>query len=67
MSRLLNFCRTRRGGALYAERLMDELGFLDDPGDRLGMLDAQELRAPRVVLDLGPLDLDRLAAELSRL
>ncbi len=31
------------------------------------MLDAQELRAPRVVLDLGPLDLDRLAAELSRL
>ena len=32
---------------------MAELGFLDDPGDRLGMLDAQELRAARVVLDIG--------------
>jgi uncharacterized protein (DUF885 family) len=41
------------GWALYAERLMDELGFLADPGDRLGMLDAQELRAARVVLDIG--------------
>jgi uncharacterized protein (DUF885 family) len=41
------------GWALYAERLMGELGFLDDPGDRLGMLDAQELRAARVVLDTG--------------
>ena len=26
------------GWALYAERLMDELGYLDDPADRLGML-----------------------------
>ena len=41
------------GWALYAERLMGELGFLDDLGDRLGMLDAQELRAARVVLDIG--------------
>ena len=41
------------GWALYAERLMAELGFLDDPGDRLGMLDAQRLRAARVVLDIG--------------
>ncbi|MGI9005844.1 MAG: DUF885 domain-containing protein [Streptosporangiaceae bacterium] len=41
------------GWALYAERLMDELGFLSDPGDRLGMLDAQLLRAARVVVDLG--------------
>ncbi|HYN29538.1 MAG TPA: DUF885 domain-containing protein [Dermatophilaceae bacterium] len=41
------------GWALYAERLMDELGFLDDPGDRLGMLDGQSLRAARVVLDIG--------------
>jgi uncharacterized protein (DUF885 family) len=41
------------GWALYAERLMGELGFLEDPGDRLGMLDAQELRAARVVLDIG--------------
>lgn len=41
------------GWALYAERLMQELGYLDDPGDRLGMLDAQRMRAARVVLDLG--------------
>ncbi|MDE2386236.1 MAG: DUF885 domain-containing protein [Actinomycetales bacterium] len=41
------------GWALYAERLMADLGFLDDPGDRLGMLDGQRMRAARVVLDLG--------------
>ncbi|MGI8627420.1 MAG: DUF885 domain-containing protein [Geodermatophilaceae bacterium] len=41
------------GWALYAERLMAELGFLDDPGDRLGMLDSQGFRAARVVLDMG--------------
>jgi len=41
------------GWALYAERLMQELGFLDDPGDRLGMLDGQRMRAARVVLDIG--------------
>ncbi len=41
------------GWALYAERLMADLGFLDDPGDRLGMLDSQRLRAARVVLDIG--------------
>ena len=41
------------GWALYAERLMSDLGFLSDPGDRLGMLDAQRMRAARVVLDLG--------------
>jgi uncharacterized protein (DUF885 family) len=41
------------GWALYAERLMEELGYLADPGNRLGMLDAQLLRAARVVVDLG--------------
>jgi uncharacterized protein (DUF885 family) len=41
------------GWALYAERLMDELGYLADPGDRLGMLDAQAMRAARVVVDIG--------------
>jgi uncharacterized protein (DUF885 family) len=41
------------GWALYAERLMADLGFLDDPADYLGMLDAQSLRAARVVLDIG--------------
>jgi uncharacterized protein (DUF885 family) len=41
------------GWALYAERLMDELGYLEDPGDRLGMLDAQAMRAARVLVDIG--------------
>ncbi len=41
------------GWALYAERLMADLGYLDDPADRIGMLDAQRMRAARVVLDLG--------------
>lgn len=41
------------GWALYAERLMDELGFLADPGDRMGMLDGQRMRAARVVFDIG--------------
>lgn len=41
------------GWALYAERLMAELGFLADPGALMGLLDAQSLRAVRVVLDLG--------------
>ncbi|MEA9983708.1 DUF885 domain-containing protein [Subtercola sp. RTI3] len=41
------------GWALYAERLMQELGYLDNPADRFGMLDGQRLRAARVVLDIG--------------
>jgi uncharacterized protein (DUF885 family) len=41
------------GWALYAERLMDELGFLADPGQRLGYLDAQQMRAVRVIIDIG--------------
>jgi uncharacterized protein (DUF885 family) len=41
------------GWALYAERLMGELGYLDDPGDELGMLAAQAMRAMRVVVDIG--------------
>lgn len=41
------------GWALYAERLMDELGYLEDPGDRLGMLDGQAIRAARVIVDIG--------------
>ncbi|MGY1837762.1 MULTISPECIES: DUF885 domain-containing protein [unclassified Modestobacter] len=41
------------GWALYAERLMDELGFLTDTGARLGYLDAQQMRAVRVVIDIG--------------
>jgi uncharacterized protein (DUF885 family) len=41
------------GWALYAERLMDELGFLEDPGARIGFLDAQQMRAVRVIVDIG--------------
>ncbi|MGV9881574.1 DUF885 domain-containing protein [Streptomyces sp. NPDC003006] len=41
------------GWALYAERLMDELGFLTDPERRLGYLDAQMMRALRVIVDIG--------------
>ncbi|MDQ0575487.1 DUF885 domain-containing protein [Agromyces albus] len=41
------------GWALYAERLMEGLGYLDDPADRLGMLDGQRMRAARVALDIG--------------
>ncbi|MEW2395549.1 DUF885 domain-containing protein [Streptomyces sp. NPDC046862] len=41
------------GWALYAERLMDELGFLTDAEERLGYLDAQMMRALRVIVDIG--------------
>ncbi|MGY1811652.1 DUF885 domain-containing protein [Blastococcus sp. SYSU D00820] len=58
------------GWALYAERLMDELGYLTAPGARMGYLDAQQLRAIRVVIDIGmhlqlpvPGDADGVLAE----
>ncbi len=41
------------GWALYAERLMGELGYLDNPDYELGMLRAQAMRAMRVVVDIG--------------
>jgi uncharacterized protein (DUF885 family) len=41
------------GWALYAERLMDELGYYSDPADELGFLSNQALRAVRVVIDIG--------------
>lgn len=42
------------GWGLYAERLMAELGFYPDPAHYLGMLaGGQQLRAARVVLDIG--------------
>jgi uncharacterized protein (DUF885 family) len=41
------------GWALYAERLMDELGYFDHPATELGFLSAQAMRAARVVLDIG--------------
>lgn len=41
------------GWALYAERLADELGWYEAPGQRLGMLKGSALRAARVVIDIG--------------
>jgi uncharacterized protein (DUF885 family) len=41
------------GWALYAERLMGELGYFEDPAFELGMLRAQAMRAVRVIVDLG--------------
>ncbi|AXH95865.1 DUF885 domain-containing protein [Ornithinimicrobium avium] len=41
------------GWALYSEWLMADLGYMDDPGNRMGLLDAQALRAARVVIDIG--------------
>ena len=32
---------------------MAELGYMDDPGYRMGLLDSQRLRAARVVVDIG--------------
>ncbi|UZX02425.1 DUF885 domain-containing protein [Arthrobacter sp. CDRTa11] len=51
-----NVCWTSghgEGWALYAEKLMQELGYLSDPGDYMGMLDGQRMRAARVVFDIG--------------
>lgn len=41
------------GWALYAERLMQDLGYLENPADLFGMLDGQRMRAARVVIDIG--------------
>jgi len=41
------------GWALYAERLMNELGFFEDLGDEMGFLAGQALRAARIVVDIG--------------
>lgn len=41
------------GWALYAERLMDELGYFEKPEYRLGLLASQLFRATRVVVDIG--------------
>jgi uncharacterized protein (DUF885 family) len=41
------------GWALYSERLMGELGYLNDPGAHLGMLGGQLESAAIVALDIG--------------
>ena len=51
--RKLCFCSGHgEGWALYAEQLMDELGYLE-LGSRMGMLDAQAFRTIRVIIDIG--------------
>jgi uncharacterized protein (DUF885 family) len=52
--RMIAWCSGHgEGWALYSERLMEEMGYLDDPGERMGMLDSQAMRASRVVVDIG--------------
>ena len=41
------------GWALYAERLMDELGFFEKAEYRLGLLASQLFRSTRVIVDIG--------------
>jgi uncharacterized protein (DUF885 family) len=41
------------GWAMYAEVLMGELGYLDDPQHYFGMLAKQMYRAARIVVDIG--------------
>ncbi|GAA1183113.1 hypothetical protein CGLAUT_00285 [Corynebacterium glaucum] len=41
------------GWALYAEHLMADHGYFDDPGYRMGLLDSRRLRLARVLVDVG--------------
>lgn len=41
------------GWALYSEKLMDELGYFEDPGYKMGYLMCQAMRAARVIVDIG--------------
>lgn len=41
------------GWALYAEHLMGELGYLERPEYRVGLLSSQLLRSCRIVIDIG--------------
>jgi uncharacterized protein (DUF885 family) len=52
--RLLGFYSGHgEGWALYAERLMEDLGYFENPDYLLGMLASQAFRAMRVVVDTG--------------
>ena len=62
-ARLLDLSRFQRllgdcsgyveGWALYAERLMGELGYLEVPDYAMGLLASQALRTVRVIIDIG--------------
>jgi uncharacterized protein (DUF885 family) len=41
------------GWGLYSERLADEMGLFEGEAERLGMLDAQGMRAARLIVDTG--------------
>ncbi len=51
--RLIPFTGFVEGWGLYAERLAWELGFLEDPYDDVGRLQAELFRAVRLVVDTG--------------
>lgn len=54
ISNFLGFNAYTEGWALYAEQLVDELGFYkDDPFGQLGMLQALRFRASRLAVDTG--------------
>ncbi|HEX6498856.1 MAG TPA: DUF885 domain-containing protein [Micromonosporaceae bacterium] len=66
-SRVTGVSGHSEGWALYAERFADELGWYTRPGQRLGMLKAQAMRAARVIIDIGlHLDLPMPEREVPR-
>ena len=51
--RLIPFTAYSEGWGLYSERLAWEMGFLEDPYDNIGRLQAELFRAVRLVVDTG--------------